>query len=147
MLWEGLYDSAGQSALCRKEEMMEQVIEQGVFYLKKCLIALKWAERLAPLMSLCRQLKDEGIDCQVMLSEELWEYRKNQGLLSPEEEEGILYLTDDAGVYSSLAEESGREPPVLIYLHPDNANEDFGNARYAADDKTQFGKFIAFPGT
>ncbi len=113
---------------------MEQVIEQGVFYLKKCLIALKWAERLAPLMSLCRQLKDEGIDCQVMLSEELWEYRKNQGLLSPEEEEGILYLTDDAGVYSSLAEESGREPPVLIYLHPDNANEDFGNARYALQE-------------
>lgn len=113
---------------------MEQEIAQGVWYLKKCVVALRWAERLAALTPLCGRLAEAGIDCRVMLSEELPEFRREAGLLSPEDEQGVLYLTDDPRTYACLALETGQEPPVLIYLHPDNANQDFGDARYALEE-------------
>lgn len=117
-----------------KGKTMGQEIQQGVLYLKKCVIALKWAERLAQLRPLCERLAEAGVGCQAMLSEELAKYREEAGLPSPQGEEGVLYLTDDPGAYAMLSEESGEEPSVLIYLHPDNANEDFGNAKYAMEE-------------
>lgn len=50
---------------------MGQEIVQGKYYLKKCIVILRSAERLAPLMPLCERLVKTGISCQVMLSEEL----------------------------------------------------------------------------
>lgn len=106
--------------------VMGQTIAQGVNYLKKCVIVLRWAERLESLTPLCGRLIKEGITCRAMLSEEL--------SLPPEVEEGMLYLTDDFKVYAALAGDGGGEPPVLIYLHPDNRDQDFGSARYALED-------------
>lgn len=107
---------------------MEQEIEQGVYYLKKCIMVLRSAVALPALLPLCERLVQEGIDCQVMLSEEL---RDGETLSA-----GILYLTDDPQVYALLAADfpSGSQPPVLIYLHPDNRDEDFGDARYALEE-------------
>lgn len=50
---------------------MGQEIAQGVYYLKKCIVVLQTAAYLPPLLSLCEQLIDQGIGCQVMLSEEM----------------------------------------------------------------------------
>lgn len=50
---------------------MGQEIVQGVYYLKKCVVALQTAAYLPPLLPLCERLIDQGIGCQVMLSEEM----------------------------------------------------------------------------
>lgn len=112
---------------------MGQEIAQGVLYLKKCVVALRWVERLAALTPLCERMVEAGIDCRVMLSEELPQFRGESGFPS-KEEQGILYLTDDPQVYADLASETDREPPVLIYLHSDNEDQDFGDARYALEE-------------
>ena len=51
--------------------VMGQTIAQGVNYLKKCVIVLRWAERLESLTPLCGRLIKEGITCRALLSEEL----------------------------------------------------------------------------
>lgn len=105
---------------------MEQEIEQGVYYLKKCIIVLQSAESLPALLPLCERLVQEGIDCRVLLSEELQDEKLSLG---------ILYLTDDPWVYATLAADfPDSQPPVLIYLHPGNQDVDFGDARYALED-------------
>lgn len=113
---------------------MEREIVQGVFYLKKCVVALRWAERLTELTPLCRRMAEAGIDCRVMLSEELSQFRRESGLAAEEDEQGVLYLTDDPWVYGCLAEEAKGDPQALIYLHPDNDPLDFGDARYALEE-------------
>jgi len=118
-----------------KDGAAVQEIAQGVYYLKRCVMALRTAEYLPPLLSLCERLIDGGIDCQVILSEELLSDR----VPSPERiPEGTLYLTDDPRVYAAMAAAARRvtveNAPVLIYLHPGNREEDFGDARYALED-------------
>ncbi len=113
---------------------MEQEIEQGVYYLKKCIMVLRSAEPLTALLPLCERLVQERIGCRVMLSEEL-----QDGELPPDLSEksalGILYLTDDPGVYTILAADfPDSQPPVLIYLHPGNQDVNFGDALYALED-------------
>lgn len=139
---------------------MEQEIRQGVYYLKKCIIVLRSAEPLAALLPLCERLVQEGIGCQVVLSEEL---QDGETLTERSEHvsQGILYLTDAPWVYATLAadfssislvdkykspgkELSGErtdndflpdgQPPVLIYLHSGNREDDFGDARYALEE-------------
>lgn len=139
---------------------MEQEIRQGVYYLKKCIIVLRSAEPLTALLPLCERLVQEGIGCQVVLSEEL---QDGEALAERSENasQGILYLTDDPWVYATLAADFssislvdkykslGKEPsiertdndslpdgqpPVLIYLHPGNREDDFGDARYALEE-------------
>lgn len=113
---------------------MEQEIEQGVYYLKKCIIVLQSAESLPALLPLCERLVQEGIDCRVLLSEELLD-EKSMTERSEKLSLGILYLTDDPWVYATLAADfPGSQPPVLIYLHPGNQDVDFGDARYALED-------------
>ncbi len=50
---------------------MGQELVQGVCYLKKCVVVLQTVTYLPPLLPLCERLIGQGIDCQVMLSEEM----------------------------------------------------------------------------
>lgn len=109
---------------------MEQNIEQGVFYLKKCMMVLRSAGPLPTLLPLCERLMQAGIDCRVILSEEL---QGGEALTERGEDTSILYLTDDPQVYNVLAAVSA-VPPALIYLHGGNRDEDFGDARYALEE-------------
>lgn len=109
---------------------MERDIEQGVFYLKKCIIALRSAGPLPTLLPLCGRLMQAGIGCRVILSEEL---QGGEALTERGEDAGILYLTDDPQVYNALAAVCA-VPPALIYLHGGNRDEDFGDARYALEE-------------
>lgn len=115
---------------------MEQEIEQGVYYLKKCIIVLQSAEPLSALLPLCERLVQEGIDCRVLLSEELQD-EEPVTERSEKSSLGSLYLTDDPWVYATLAADSSfpnSQPPVLIYLHHGNQDVDFGDARFALED-------------
>ncbi len=122
-----------------KDNAVEQQIAQGIYYLKKCIMVLRGAEQLPSLAPLCERLIKEGINCQVMLSEELSPDVLQAGeMLAP----GLLYLTDDPLIYAMLAAEEERSqgnalpccPPALVYLHPGNRDEDFGDARYALEE-------------
>ena len=122
-----------------KDNAVEQQIAQGIYYLKKCIMVLRGAEQLPSLAPLCERLIKEGISCQVMLSEELSPDVLQAGeMLAP----GLLYLTDDPLIYAMLAAEEERSqgnalpccPPALVYLHPGNRDEDFGDARYALEE-------------
>lgn len=61
---------------------VEQEIIQGLFYLKKCIMALREARQLPPLLPLCQRLVNAGISCRVMLSEELLPERGESGEMS-----------------------------------------------------------------
>ncbi len=111
---------------------MEQEIVQGIYYLRICIMILQTAQTLPVLLPLCERLIGEGIGCEVILSEELSE--KMASLAGEELAEGVLYLTDDPQVYSTLAAVFSAEPPALIYLHEGNRDEDFGDARYALEE-------------
>lgn len=122
-----------------KDNVVEQRIGQGIYYLKKCIMVLRGAEQLPSLAPLCERLIKEGISCQVMLSEELLPDVLQAGeMLAP----GLLYLTDDPLIYATLAakDELSQEtllsccPPVLVYLHLGNQDQDFGDARYALEE-------------
>lgn len=135
---------------------MGQEIVQGLFYLKKCVMALGTAERLNPLLPLCQRLINAGISCQAVLSEELLseelpydrgeapydrgETRETERAQYQDGEfsRGILYLTDDPRVYEGLAGAfhpiPDGCPPVLVYLHAGNGDADFGDARYALEE-------------
>ena len=131
---------------------MTQEIVQGIYFLKKCIMVLQSPRPLPMLLPLCERLIGEGIGCEVILSEELPEKLAFQAV--EELREGILYLTDDPQAYGTLAaiypsvlssKGSTEEPesgeismeeqlPVLIYLHEENRDEDFGDARYALEE-------------
>lgn len=131
---------------------MTREIAQGIYFLKKCIMVLQAPHPLPVLLPLCERLIGTGIGCEVILSEELPEKLAFQA--AEEFVEGILYLTDDPQAYSILAAiyhavpsskgsteepESGEismeeQPPVLIYLHEGNQDEDFGDARYALEE-------------
>lgn len=114
-----------------RDEAVAQEIKQGQFYLKKCIMILRTAAPLPVLLPLCERLLQEGIGCQVMLSEELQSEREKSQ--KPEEcAQGILYLTDDPQVYLLLG--GDRKRPILIFLHALNRDEDFGDARYALEE-------------
>lgn len=131
---------------------MKQEIAQGIYYLRKCIMVLRSPQGLPALLPLCERLIGEGIGCEVMLSEELSE-KMPLGEAAEDSVQGILYLTDDSQVYDTLAavftempspekpvgekspgEKPSEEPPVLIYLHEGNRDEDFGDARYALEE-------------
>lgn len=117
---------------------MKQEIVQGTYYLKKCTMILQSPQPLPALLPLCERLIGTGIDCEIILTEELpgkiaaWTGEEKSA-------EGILYLTDDPQAYGILAAAYAHglwdgQPPVLIYLHEGNRDEDFGDARYALEE-------------
>lgn len=107
--------------------MEQNEISRGTYYLKKCIMVLRSAEFLSPLLPLGGRLAEVGIACEVMLSEELLDaylgtidrVSVSKTLLSAVSsgqeagmtmhtdikggEEGVLYLTDDPQVYFYLA--------------------------------------------
>lgn len=131
---------------------MTQEIVQGIYFLRKCIMVLQSPHPLPVLLPLCERLIGAGIGCEVILSEELPGKLAFQA--AEEFGEGILYLTDDPQAYSTFATiyhavlsskgptgelEPGEisveeQPPVLIYLHEGNRDEDFGDARYALEE-------------
>lgn len=106
--------------------MEQNEISRGTYYLKKCIMVLRSAEFLSPLLPLGGRLAEVGIACEVMLSEELLDAHLvtidrvsvSKTLLSAVSsgqevgmtmhrdikggEEGVLYLTDDPQVYFYL---------------------------------------------
>lgn len=132
-----------------QEKIGQEEIIQGTYYLKKCRMVLRSAEGLPALVPLSGRLTETGIRCEALLSEELLTEKMQPGAeKAGGEPEGVLYLTDDPQVYACLAagapEAAGgpfqrgtartHQPPVLIYLHPGNREEDFADARYALED-------------
>ncbi|MDE5892264.1 MAG: GNAT family N-acetyltransferase, partial [Acetatifactor sp.] len=111
---------------------MTQEIVQGIYFLKKCIMVLQSPRPLPVLLPLCERLIGAGISCEVILSEELLEKLAFQD--AEKFGEGILYLTDDSRAYDTLAAAFSTEPPVLIYLHEGNQDEDFGDAKYALEE-------------
>ena len=67
-IWHIFQTSSGEA---ERTGTVGQEIIQGLFYLKKCIMALGEARQLPPLLPLCQRLVNAGISCQVMLSEEL----------------------------------------------------------------------------
>lgn len=103
-----------------------QEIMQGLFYLKKCIMALREARQLPPLLPLCQRLVNAGISCQVMLSEEVLPDRSGAGETACEAEKLPEPGLREAPEAPEMDFSSGMDfppemvfPPGILYLTDD----------------------------
>lgn len=95
----------------------------GENYLKRVCIILSHGRYLESLLLPMKRMEAEGILCEALLAEEMYDVS-----------EECLYITDEEAVLRALAE---KKLPVAVYLHEANKGQDMSLAKYAFEEPQQ----------